>query len=165
MKLRTWILIGLAAVFVLVVGCGVMVGGAAYLVAKRVHIDMHATEEEATEAIEDVLQQFEEQAPLIASHQDAGIIREELRRRAESYAGVLPEALHVMVWDPTDEKLVRFHLPFWLLKLKPMGPLDLDAGDFQLRRFRVSAEELERAGPQLVIDLREERTRVLVWTE
>lgn len=165
MKLRTWLLIGAAAVLTFLVSCGVIVGGAAYLVAKRVHIDMHASERDATAAIQTVLDRFDEEAPLIASHQDPDVIRKELEKRAESYSGALPEALYVMVWNAADEKLVRFHLPFWLLKLKPMGPLDLDAGDFQLRRFRVSAEELQQAGPQLVIDLREDTTRVLVWTQ
>lgn len=165
MKVRTWLLIGATAVLMFVVSCGVIVGGAAYLIGKRVHIDMHATESEAEASIARILEGIAEKTPLIASHQDPDVIREELHRRAESYTGALPRALHVFVWNPSDEKLVRFHIPFWLLKMKPVGPLDLDAGDFQLRRFRVSAADLERAGPLLIIDLREDDTRVLVWTE
>lgn len=165
MRLRTWLLLGAGAIVVFMVGCGVVVGGAAYLVAKRVHIDIHATPSEATSAITHVLDRFPDEKPLIASHEDSHVVREELNRRADTYSGALPEALHVLVWHPTDEKLVRFHLPFWLLKMKPVGPLDLDAGDFRLRRFRVSAQDLQQAGPMLIIDLNEDDTRVLVWTE
>jgi hypothetical protein len=165
MKLRTWLFIGAAAVLMFVVSCGVIVGGAAYLIGKRVHIDMHASEREAETSIERILEGFADKTPLIASHEDPDVIREELHKRAESYTGAPPQALHVLVWNPSDEKLVRFHLPFWLLKMKPVGPLDLDAGDFRLRRFRVSAQDLQRAGPLLIIDLREDNARVLVWTE
>lgn len=77
------------------------------------------------------------------------------------------KAMHVMAWDDEEEKLVTFSLPFWLLRMKS-GPIRLSAysrgWDDRGVSFRV--EDIERNGPGLLLDVREEREgRVIIWAE
>jgi hypothetical protein len=164
MAVRTWILAVLVALVAMMVSCVALVGGLTYLVVQRVHIDPAATERNATREIEAVQERFDGQAPLISLDVDSDTLRDRLREKANSYSGPLPTSLYVMVWNAHEEKLVRFSLPLWLLKLKA-GPIDINAGDFHMHDLRVTAEDIERAGPAIVLDIHEDDTRVLVWTQ
>lgn len=77
------------------------------------------------------------------------------------------KTMHVMAWDDDEGKLVRFSLPFWLLRLKS-GPIRLSAysegWDDRGVSFRV--EDLEKHGPGLLMDLSEPTEgRVMIWVE
>jgi hypothetical protein len=82
--------------------------------------------------------------------------------------------VNVLVFDPDDEKLVRIRVPMWLAKkayriAEPDGDLeiDFDDGDGELARQlrgRVSLEELEKAGPGLLVEVDDDDgEHVLVW--
>ena len=66
-----------------------------------------------------------------------------------------------------EGKLVKFSIPFWLLRMKS-GPIRIGsyANGWDDSRVRFTIEDLERHGPGLLID-ETERTegRVLVWVE
>jgi hypothetical protein len=81
--------------------------------------------------------------------------------------------VNVLVFDPDDEKLVRIRVPMWLAKKAyhvaegREDEVDLDADDRdlaeQLRR-RVRLEDLEKAGPGLLLEVDEtDGEQVLVW--
>lgn len=87
-----------------------------------------------------------------------------LERRKATAGSKRPEALWVLVWAPDDQKIVRLTLPFWLLRLSPQG-IEIKVDDVDLDKLRLSVDDLERAGPGLVLIRNDERSRVLAWTE
>jgi len=78
-----------------------------------------------------------------------------------------PSALMVQAWDPDNERLVRLALPFWFLRFGPdnMRVSRREHG-FDFHQLQLDIDELERIGPALVIDYRnQDGVRVLLWTE
>ncbi len=76
-------------------------------------------------------------------------------------------SIHIIAWDDDEAKLVRFSLPFWLLRLKS-GPIQLssysEGWDDRGVSFRV--EDIEKHGPGLLLDVSEGRDgRVIIWVE
>ena len=49
------------------------------------------------------------------------------RREEQSHAKA--EALHVLTWDPDDERLVSLSIPFWLLRRMGRGTINLSGDD------------------------------------
>jgi hypothetical protein len=112
----------------------------------------------------------------------------EARAEAQRIAGRSGNArqVNVLVFDPDDEKLVRIQVPMWLAKkvyrtaegrdgekgrARPMDgdgiEIDFDDGERdvarQLRR-RVRLEDLEKAGPGILVEVEEDDgEQVLVW--
>jgi hypothetical protein len=99
----------------------------------------------------------------------------EARAEAAKAAGRSGNAgqVNVLVFDPDDEKLVRIRVPMWLAKKVyhvaegHEDEIDLDADDRdlagQLSR-RVRLEDLEKAGPGLLLEVDETGgEQVLVW--
>lgn len=88
--------------------------------------------------------------------------------RATETASTTPlTTMHILAWDDDEEKLVRFSIPFWLLRLKS-GPIQLSAysqgWDDRGVSFRI--EDIEKHGPGLLLDVNEDRDgRVLIWAE
>ena len=74
----------------------------------------------------------------------------ELQRRRATYSrkardqasstGGSPADLHVLAWDPDEEKLARFGVPFWLLRLK------IRADSLQRLRFGIRRCGVNSAG-------------------
>ena len=60
---------------------------------------------------------------------------------------------------------MEFCLPFWLLKMKTGRGLKFDVPHGESRRLELSAKDLERAGPALLLDEHNDEARLLVWTE
>ena len=82
-------------------------------------------------------------------------------------AAAAPDAVHLLAWDEDEEQLVKFSIPFWLLRLKS-GPIRISAyaADFNDRGLSFTVEDLERYGPGLLLDLPHQRDgRVLIWAE
>jgi hypothetical protein len=76
-------------------------------------------------------------------------------------------SLMIQAWNPDDQRLVRLALPFWLLKLGPdhMSVSRREHG-FDFHQLQLDISELERIGPSLVLDYRnQDGLRVLLWTE
>ena len=79
------------------------------------------------------------------------------------------EALHVIVWDPDKRKVVKLNMPFWLLRMTKGKPIRLssnDDADGGAVTLKITAEDLERRGPGLILDHKEASgERVLVWAQ
>ena len=58
---------------------------------------------------------------------------------------------------------MRITLPMWLLRMK--GSMDLKSSEVGLEKLDIKIEDLERAGPSLLVDHTDGRHRLLVWTE
>ena len=76
----------------------------------------------------------------------------------------------MLAFDARAGKLVRVSVPFWLLRLMPGKRFSMgknEGVDFDTDRMHLTVDDLERAGPGLVLDGKDPRGGglVLVWTE
>ncbi len=76
-----------------------------------------------------------------------------------------PSRLHVLAYRRPE--LVRADVPFWFLRAKgPALQYSLRGTGLDLKRLGVTAADLQRYGPCLVLDeARANGERLLVWTE
>lgn len=163
-KKRTWlwVLFGIFCVFVVIAIAGIAFSVAFFRQSMTVS-DMNSTR--ATEQFDAVRARFPGQEPLIRMVDNRPEFISE--RATKSGAVTTPlKTMHMMAWDDDEEKLVTFSIPFWLLRLKS-GPIQLSAysqgWDDRGVSFRI--EDLERAGPGIVMDFSERDGRVLIWAE
>ena len=61
--------------------------------------------------------------------------------------------LHVLAWDPKEGALADITVPMWLVRLKS-GPIELGGyvDGLDNRAVRITAEDIERLGPGVVVD-------------
>lgn len=129
-------------------------------------------------------------APIVAAALSSGCLVEighvddprpvfrEARAEASRYQGRPGPArqLNVLVFDPSDNELVRVSVPMWLAR-KICKKVDLEDDDFRIdfdgdrgdrvaRRVRrhVRLEELEKAGRGILVEVEEDGgEQVLIW--
>ncbi len=75
--------------------------------------------------------------------------------------------LHVLVYHARSQRLVESRIPFWFFRLKaPAAQYALEGTGLDLQRLGITASELERWGPRIVLDHQTgPGTYVLIWTE
>jgi hypothetical protein len=163
-KKRTWLWI-LVGVFGLAVVCMLALAGAGiYFVSSHVHA-RPTSSADAFQSFDEVKASFKDQKPVFDLD-----VREQ-PKQVRSLADMptssnRPQDLWILAWDPDRERLVRVSVPFWVLRLGKRK-IDLFNGDrgFSLDRLQLDTEELQRVGPQLLIDYRTPTgERVLIWT-
>ena len=78
--------------------------------------------------------------------------------------GGRPHRIHAVVWNRDDRELVRVDVPLWMVK-KVVRRIDVDDDVAREEVHRkLSVEELDRAGPGILVDVDEAQgDRVLVW--
>lgn len=168
MAIRRWILVSIGLVVALMVACGGLVGAGVYLVSRQMEIE-HTDARAAEAAFTAVRAEFTDSRPLIELRDGEPRLTPAYDERITTYSGPLPESLHLLIWDEDEEELVRFSLPFWILRLSPHHPIHVP--DSRASETRVSIEDLDltpgdlaAAGPALVLDTREDGTHLLLWT-
>ena len=162
---KTWIsvAIGLAIAFVVL---GLAVVGTAFYVFRQ-HIDAQFVSKQAAEdEFQDARRQFAGQQPLVELSPD----RHEPVIHQRTGAPTELRAVRVLAFNPRAGKLVRVSLPFWLVRMTPGRHFNFrSAGDFDFDsdRVRLTVDDIERAGPGLLLDARDPRNGalILVWTE
>jgi hypothetical protein len=157
-KRWVWIVGGVFAMLLLV--CCAVVGTGIYLFSR--HVDArHVTRAQADAEFTAIRQRFKDQAPLLEIRDDH-VYASHLEERAGTYSGPLPTMLNVLAYDRNDSKRVHLSIPLWLLHMK--GKMKLQADDMNLERLDLSVDDIERAGPALLIDHTDGHARLLVWT-
>jgi hypothetical protein len=135
-----------------------------YFVSRHVHAEA-STSSEAIDAFEAVIKSFAGRRALyeLDTHE---------RPHLTADLSTLPSApgksgaLMVQAWNPESQRLVRVSLPLWLLRLGPEQVRVSQGGDFDFSRLALNLDELERIGPALVLDYRnQDGVRVLLWTK
>jgi hypothetical protein len=163
-KKRTWLWIVLGVfVFFAVIAAGGLFFAISFFRSNMSVSDASATS--ADEQFDAVRQRFAGQAPLIQLVDGKPQLVAE--RATQTPVSTSLTTMHLMAWDEDEAKLVRFSLPFWLLRLKS-GPIRLSAyqqgWDDRGVSFRI--EDIEKHGPGLLLDVNEDREgRVLIWAE
>jgi hypothetical protein len=163
MKARRWapIVFGVT-VFVVFVGISAVVLSVAWF---REHMTIEAaTGTSADAAFDDIRQRFRDKAPLLEMHGSAVARRNPPDAEAPRTSLT---TMHVLAWDAREEKLARFEIPFWFVRLKET-PIHFGTYATGLDDLKVSltAAEVERYGPGIIVDIeRSGRDRALLWVE
>jgi hypothetical protein len=155
-----WIVLGVVAFILLCIVAFAAFGF--YFVANNVQMES-ATLIEASKSFDEVRARFKE-APIITLDDQRRVTL--TRQPPAQPADVKPQTMHVMAYDVEDSKIVRVTVPFWMLRLGREKIRLGSGGDLQFEQLHITAEELERYGPALLVDHRNrEGHRVLVWTQ
>ena len=160
-KTWVWVVIGIVALGIL----GIVAMAAAGLWFVRSHVDIRTSTVAAVATdFDGVRARFTGQKPLIELDDHDNFVRANTDRPNGTQR---PSNLNVMAYDPDDEKVVRMEIPFWLLRLKSGGSaFNFGSGDFDLKKLRLTVEDLEKFGPTLIVDHKDRKgARVLVWTQ
>lgn len=161
---KTWIWIVVACLGLVILAMAGVAGLGIYFVAS--HISTGRTSDaDALRTFDEIRAEFKESTPLfeIDSHEMPRVTRDLASLPTSERK---PENLWILAWDPTDERLSKISLPFWMLRLG-RDNIDIrhDSG-FDLEQLDLDVNELERVGPQLVFDLKTaDGERVLIWTK
>lgn len=103
-------------------------------------------------------------APLLALDEQGRVTR---RVDPPSGGRRRPTRLGVLAYRATDQRLVSVDIPFWFFKLKgPAAQFAVRGTGLDFERLQITADDLERHGPAVVIDhAAASGDRLLVWTE
>jgi hypothetical protein len=161
-KTWLWIIVGVFGTCMLLLI--VVAGGLFFFVTSHVN-SRQTTSSEAFRTFDTTRAEFRDQKPLLEiDDRDRPRVPKALSTFPTS--STRPEQLCVLAWDPEEERVVQLSLPFWLLKL---GRRKIDVSGnhgFDFDQLNIDVNELERIGPQLILDLRKSTgQRVLVWTK
>jgi hypothetical protein len=162
-KVRTWVWIIAGVIGLGILGIVAMAAAGLWFV--RSHVEVRTTTVTAASGDFDAVRaRFSAQKPLIELDDHGEFIRANTDRPAGS---IRPQSLNVMAFDSDDEKVVRMDLPFWLLRLKSGGTrFSMGGGDVDLAKLRLTVEDLERFGPTLILDHKDQKgSRVLIWSQ
>lgn len=159
---NTWVWIVLAVVLSLLVVGFAIAGGFAYYIFRQTSIETTSSST-AADRFEQVRSRFKDRTPYIELDSDGDMkIHSELEGPTEAEL----KALHILAFDVDDSRLIESSIPFWFVRLKTSGPFKIQL-DGRHRDLEVSAENLARRGPGIVVDFEEPGggSRVLVWAE
>jgi hypothetical protein len=160
---KAWVWIVVALVGLAVLAMIALVGAGMYMVASNVDIKP-ATRESAEREFEAARAKFAGQQPLLEIDPSGRAVERSTERTAGPPAQL--SSMQVLAFDPDEDRLVRVTIPFWLLRLGSRGRIDLGSDELDLERMSITAGDLERYGPGLLVDHRDRRgVRVLVWVQ
>lgn len=164
-KIKTWVwvVVGIVVAGILLVIA--LAGAGLYFFSKNIKART-VSSATATSEFDSVRAQFTGQKALIELDERGNFLRSNTDRRAPDNPK-RPETLYVLAFDPDDGDLVRVSIPFWLLRLKMNGAtIDFGGNSMDLEDLKLTVEDLERFGPTLVLDQKNEGgDRVLVWSQ
>jgi len=164
-KVKAWIWVVVAVVVIGVLCVVAMAGIGLYFFSQHVET-RSASPANAARDFEQVKARFGGQKPLIELDDRGHYLRSNTDRTPPANAKP-PESINVMAFDPHDGRIVRLSIPFWLIRLKMRGAtIDLNGNHMDLEDLRLTAEDLERFGPTLIVDHKNASgERVLVWSQ
>jgi len=159
--MRTWIKVTLIVVVVAVVGFAVLAGTGAYYVMR--HLETRtASEAAATPGFDAVRARFKDRSPMIeVGNLKGGDVK---IQREPHPGGRRASTMHVMTWSPDDNQLTTTDIPLWLMRFSSLNILShLGVAP---ERFRLTAEDVMRFGPGIVVDYkRPGENNVIIWVE
>lgn len=159
--------IGLGLTIALAMVAVVLLAGGAYWAYQSFSPSAQFVDQEtADQRFADIRTRFKDQAPMIVHDADGhgASVRPHDR---PPFTGEL-QTLHVAAYDPRARKLVRFSVPFWLLRMGRDGKITVNDGPLHGIKGadRLTVKEIEALGPGLLFDeSKGNGDHVLVWTE
>jgi len=163
-KVKTWVWVVVGIVVVCILGVVAIAGVGFYYISQ--HVDSSAATPAAAAAEFDAVKaSFPGQLPLIELDERGRFLRAHTDRPAAT--APVPNDLHLLAFDRNDGRIVRFRIPFWILRMKAKNAtIDLNGNRMDLEDLRLTVEDLERYGPSVIVDhLAADGDRILVWSK
>ena len=159
--MRTWIKAGLVIVIVGVLGFGALAGTGAYFFLR--HLDTRqAVDADMRRDFDAIRARFGARPPLV---QVVNLKTADIRiERTAHPDGRRAATLHILTWSPDSGERLSTDVPLWLMRFSSLNVLSHlgVAPD----RFRLTAEDVMRYGPGIVVDYRPPgQDHVLIWVE
>jgi hypothetical protein len=159
-----WIIVGIV-VFTMVIGVG-LVAVAGFLVYQQFSFkSTPSTAHSAHQTFDEVARRFKGQEPMLVIEDGEAVLNKSTLTHKRSHI----ETLHVMAWDPQEERVISLDIPFWLIRMTNGHPIRLSAGDRnddERPNLKITAADLERHGPGLILLQAEPGgDRVIVWAQ
>lgn len=159
--MRTWVkwTIGGVALVVLVIAA---LGATGAYFALRSLDSRVATESDAQREGDAIRARYRNRAPLIeVINPKTGDVRV---NRIEGRSAAAVSTIHVLSWKAKEGQLVRTEVPLWLMRFSTLNVLS--SLGIAPERFRLTADDVERYGPGIILDYRiPEADHVLLWVE
>lgn len=164
-KVKTWVWVVIGVAVMCILGLVAIAAVGFYFVSQHIETRPATTATAATE-FEAVRASFAGQSPLIELDRNGRFLRAHTDRPAPARA-TIPNDLHLLAFDPSDGRIVRFSIPFWLLRRRPRNAtIDLNGNRMDLEDLRLTVEDLERYGPAVIVDhSAPDGERILVWSK
>ncbi len=167
-KKKNWLLIILGIViFVVIVGVAAVVGFGYWMVRQMDFSQTSAGNPQ--QEFETLRAQFQGQTAFVDLSLSADREEATVHRELEQPTRTPLTRLRIALYDEREHRLVRFSLPFWLLRLGGNKPVNLRQGSSGFDpgvRLTVTTEDLERRGRGLVLDtVGRHGERILIWSE
>ena len=123
----------------------------------------HAPPSEALRRFTEIRDRFTGSDPILRVDAEGRMVR---RNPPETETG-RPKYLRVLTYRSSEQRLVHASIAFWFLTVKgPAVQFALRGTGLDLNRLGITASDLKRYGPCLVLDeARVDGSRLLVWTE
>jgi hypothetical protein len=159
---RRWVLVAFGVVILIIfIGIGAIFAVTAWF-QQNLQVDTR-TAGEADQEFAAVLAEFPGKTPLLELRDG----RAQFTAGHDKLTAVAParlETLYVLAWDADEERLARFSVPFWLIRMKST-PFRVSAYASGLDdRIQVRAEDIERYGPGIILDTKSPSgDHVLLW--
>lgn len=152
-------------IFTVLVGVSLVAVAGYFVYQQFAFVSQPANEQTARQQFEAVAKRFEGQPPLLVMEDGEPVINRDTHRRSRAPI----EALHVMVWDPGDERIITLNIPFWLIRMTNGQPIRLSSGDRDTEatpELHITADDLTRFGPGLILLHKDGGgERVIVWAQ
>jgi hypothetical protein len=164
-KVKTWVWVVIGVVVLGILGIIAMAAAGMYYFTR--HIQMReASPVVAARGFDEVKARFANQKPLIELDESGDFLRSNLERNRPANPPSL-DAMHVMVYDPDEGKVISFKIPWWLMRLqKGESVINFNGRDMNLEDLKLTIDDLEHFGPTLIVDHQNRRgERVLVWSQ
>lgn len=164
-KIRTWVLVALGVVLAGLIGLVAVAGAGFYFFSQHIQTRTVSAASAASE-FDEVRARFAGEKPLVELDRSGNFVRSNHPPAGNADANP-PEELHVLAFDRSDGRVVHITVPFWLLRLRSGGGhVDFNGNSMNLEDLRLRVEDLESAGPMLIVDQRmPDGNRVLVWSQ
>jgi hypothetical protein len=165
-KKRNWalIIISVGAFLIIVVGGGLAVVG--YYVAQQFSLQQETgmSPEDGAKAMDQARAKFKGQTPFVEIGADGEAI---VHREQEGQTRQRLTALQIVGFEGRGRQGVfRLKMPFWVVTMGSRRNLRVSRPDGREIELHITAEDLERRGPGLILDRTDERGRqIIVWTE
>lgn len=159
---RRWVLIAFGVVILIIfIGIGAIFAVTAW-VQQNLQVDTRSPSD-AEQEFATVLKEFDGRAPLLEMHEGHPRLKATHDQAAEAPPTRL-ETLHVLAFDADEERLARFSVPFWLIRMKS-EPFRVSAYASGLDdRIQLRAEDIEKYGPGIILDTKTPSgDHVLLW--
>jgi hypothetical protein len=158
---RKWVKYTLAVVAVLAIGFMALAGTGAYLVFRHLETRTVAGGETKPD-FDTIAKRFAGRPPLV---EIVDLQKADVRiNRSVHPQGRRANTVYILNWNAEQEKLVKTDVPLWLMQFSSINVLS-HLG-LAPEKFRLTAEDLARYGPGIVVDYRKPGSfQVLIWVE